>query len=54
MQCKNDRSEKERTKERVTWTCAEGEGEVRVSEKEAIPHMKARIVIAKVSKAFAL
>lgn len=41
-------------KVRGTWTWAEGEGWLKLSETEAIAHMRARIVTAKVSKALAL
>lgn len=41
-------------RERGTWTLAEGEGWLKLSEREAIAQMRARMVTAKVSKAFAL
>lgn len=41
-------------KEEETCTCAVGEGELRVSEKEAMAQTTASIVAAKVSKALAL
>ena len=40
--------------ETETWTLAEGEGKLKLSEKEATAHMMASIVIPNVSRAFAL
>lgn len=45
---------KGKKKGRGTWTCAEGVGWLKLSEMEAMAHMRARIVTAKVSKALAL
>lgn len=38
----------------LTWTSADGVGELKLSEREAIAHITARIVTATVSRAFAL
>lgn len=46
--------EEDRVIRERTWTWAEGEGELRLSEKEAMAHIRARIVKANVSKALAL
>jgi hypothetical protein len=46
--------EREREREWGTWTWTEGDGELNESVKDAIAHMKPRIVTAKVNKAFAL